>query len=453
MNYESHPKMKYLYIGVDCHKFIHVTTMINCFNEKIDTITINNDKKGFENLVKKVNEIKENLIPVYGLEDVKHLGYELANYLLTKNEIVKHVNSNLTANERKKNPIIIKNDEVDSECIAKVLLDELFNLPNAQNDEIYWTLKQLVKIRTTIVGNNIEAKNKLHSQLLHHYPNYNQIYCKVDLKSALNFWEKYPSPKELLEEDYDTLISNLKEWSHNNARKVKADKILELVKQFNIEFQEYQEERNFVIRMLVKQIKDNNTRLEEIETEMIKIYDKIGCTLHTYPCMSKVTGACMLSEIGNINRFKDSGKLAKYAGIAPIEKSSGGTDKALKNHFGNRELNSMFYNLACRSICISRNGQTLHNPIFKEYYNKKLEQGKTKHQALICVMRRTCNIIYNMLKNNVEYEPPKKLIEESNNSFRERKKLEEEQLKLKLEKKEKYKKKNQTVSSTVDLTV
>lgn len=442
MNYNSHPKMKNLYIGVDCHKFTHMATLINCFNEKITTISFNNDKKGFEHLVKTVEKYKEELIPIYGLEDTKHLGYELASYLLSRNQIVKNVNSNLTYVERKKNPIIIKNDEFDSQCIAKVLLDELDTLPNAESDEIYWTLKQLVKMRKVIVTNNVELKNKLHSQLTHHYPNYNQIFTNIDCTTALNLWEKYPSPKQILEEDFDTLVSNLKTWSKNKMGIYKANKIIEVINNNDVAYQVYQEERNTIIKMLVKQIKDNNKRLEEIEQQIIDLYDKTNCKLHTYPCLDKITSACMLSEIGNINRFKDSGKLAKYAGIAPIEKSSGGTEKQLKNEFGNRELNSMFYSLACRSICAGRNGNTPTNPIFKEYYQKKINQGKTKHQAIICIMRRTCNIIYGMLREEKEYEPPKQLVEQCRNSFRERKQLEEEKQRLKIEKKEKYKKKN-----------
>lgn len=438
MNYNSHPKMKYLYIGVDCHKYTHVATLINCFNEKIITISFNNDKKGFEHLTKTVNEHKLDLIPIYGLEDTKHLGYELASYLLSRDQIVKNVNSNLTYVERKKNPIIIKNDEFDSECIAKVLLDELDRLPSAESDEIYWTLKQLVKMRKVIVTNNVELKNKLHSQLMHHYPNYNKIFVNIDCMTALNLWETYPSPKQILEEDFDTLVSNLKTWSKNKMGVSKANTILEVINNNDTNYQVYQEERNTIIKMLVKQIKDNNKRLEEIEKEILEVYDKIGCQLHTYPCLEKITGACILSEIGNINRFKDSGKLAKYAGIAPIEKSSGGTEKQLKNEFGNRELNSMFYRLACRSICAGRTGNTPTNPIFKEYYQKKINEGKTKHQALICIMRRTCNIIYGILRNETEYIPPKQLIEQCQNSFRERKQLEEEKLKQKLEKKKKH---------------
>ena len=141
------------------------------------------------------------------------------------------------------------------------------------------------------------------------------------------------------------------------------------------------------------------------------------------------------SEIGNINRFNNSGKLARYAGIAPIEKSSGNSEKHLKNEYGNRELNSMFYSLACRSISVGRNKNTATNPIFKEYYHKKINEGKTKHQAIVCIMRRTCNIIYGILKNDTEYIAPTQLVEQCQNSFRERKKLEEEKLKKKKERK------------------
>ena len=431
MNYNSHPKMKYLYIGIDCHKYKHVATLKNCFNEDLITITFNNEKDGYNYLLKTVDKYKDNLIPIYGLEDTKHLGYGLASYLLSKGKLVKCVSSTLTYIERKRQPIIFKNDEYDSKCIAKVLIDYLDTLPNAKSDEIYWTLKQLVKMRKSIVSNNIEIKNKLHAQLMHHYPNYNQIFNKIYCPTALNLWETYPSPNLILEEDFENFVSNLKSWSNGIVGKTKATKILEVINKYPLGDMIYQEERNSIIKLVVRQIKSNNVRLEEIEKEILEIYDKIGCKLHTYPCLTKISGAYLLAEIGNINRFSNSGKLARYAGIAPIEKSSGNSEKFLKNNFGNRELNTMFYSLACRSICTGRTGNTPTNPIFREYYHKKIKEGKTKHQAIVCIMRRTCNIVYGILKNDTEYIPPKQLVEQCQNSFRERKKLEKEKRKKK----------------------
>ena len=53
---QQHKKMKYIYIGIDCHKKTHTATAINCFNEKLVTLTFNNDKIGYQNLIKTVSK-------------------------------------------------------------------------------------------------------------------------------------------------------------------------------------------------------------------------------------------------------------------------------------------------------------------------------------------------------------------------------------------------------------
>ena len=65
----------------------------------------------------------------------------------------------------------------------------------------------------------------------------------------------------------------------------------------------------------------------------------------------------------------------------------------------------MFYFLAVQQVQVSRKG-TPRNPVFLEYYKKKISEGKTKIQALVCVMRRLNNIIYGMMKNKTEYILP-----------------------------------------------
>jgi len=47
--------------------------------------------------------------------------------------------------------------------------------------------------------------------------------------------------------------------------------------------------------------------------------------------------------------------------------------------------------------------------VFYEYYQKKLSQGKTNKQALICIMRRLVNIIYGMMKNKTAYTMPEQV--------------------------------------------
>ena len=61
--------------------------------------------------------------------------------------------------------------------------------------------------------------------------------------------------------------------------------------------------------------------------------------------------------------------------------------------------------MAIQMIQVSTNG-TPRNKVFREYYLKRVAEGKNKQQVLICIARRLVNIVYGMLKNHTEYREP-----------------------------------------------
>lgn len=405
MNYNNHRKLGFVYVGIDCHKATHTACVISPFNEKLETLTFKNCKEDFNKLLEMVNKYtSEEVKAIYGLEDTKHLGHTLCSYLLSKGQTVKHINSNFTYNERKKYPIIDKTDELDAQCIAKVTLDELDNLPNAKDDEIYWSLKQLVQMKRYVSHNNTKLKNKLHAQLLHHYPNYKEFFCKIDNVAALDFWETYPSPNMIKDMTPEEIKAGLD--TKGKFPLTKASTISLLIKDYDYKDTNYQDSRNILIVTIVKNIKATNEQLKELENQIIALYNKLGVKLHTFIGLTEISSAEIMAEIGNIDRFSSSSKLAKYCGVAPVNFSSGNHDKTVRNEYGNRRLNGSIYYLACRSICTGRATTNPHNPVFLDYYYKKIKDGKTKRQALTCVMRRIINIIFNILKNDVPYEHP-----------------------------------------------
>ena len=170
--------------------------------------------------------------------------------------MVKYINATYTYNERSKNPIVTKTDEVDSSCIAKVLLDEFENLPDTTNDELYWTLKQLVTLRGRIIKDNVALKYRLHAQLLFHYPKYKHMFSHHDGKQALKFWETYPSPDKLENVTVEELAKLNSKESNNKGSlgRTKAEKILKLIKENEIINSEFQEERNIVLVSIVQKI-------------------------------------------------------------------------------------------------------------------------------------------------------------------------------------------------------
>lgn len=128
----------------------------------------------------------------------------------------------------------------------------------------------------------------------------------------------------------------------------------------------------------------------------------MGCTLTTIPGISTTTAVKILAETGDINRFGSAAKLAQFAGIAPLRLSSAGKGKDKASKQGNRRLQATLYFLSIQQIQISCKG-TPRNPVFREYYEKRLAEGKSAKQALICISRRLVNILYGMLKNKTEY--------------------------------------------------
>ncbi len=117
--------------------------------------------------------------------------------------------------------------------------------------------------------------------------------------------------------------------------------------------------------------------------------------LDTIDGIDTVTACKLVGIIGNIEKFKTPDKIASYAGIAPVEKSSGKISKKYRNIRANRRLNSTFYTIALT--------QRRCNEVAKTYYIRKLKEGKTEKQALHCLMRRLVKIIWMIYKHNQPY--------------------------------------------------
>jgi transposase len=402
-----HPKMCHVYVGVDVHRQTHTAVILNCFFEKLGEITFQNKPSAFPAVLKEVKKhVSDGITPVWGLEDVASYGRELAVFLIAKNEPVKYVNATLTYTERKNQSTLHKTDSHDAECVAKVLLSKLDTLPNAQPNDLYWALSELVTKRRSLVKTCMMLKNQIHNYISHHYPSYRKFFSVFECKTALEFWESYPSPSKLKGVSLEALTDFLRKHSHNVYTVKKAIEILSYISKDGDTTTEYQDMRDFVVKTAVKQLKDSQKVIVSIEEEIKRMLPMFDCKLETMPGISFVTAAALIAEVGDINRFTSPAKLSKYAGVSPVQYSSGQSDLKFSNKRGNRNLNQILFFLAV-SQCNSHGSKgDPVNSIFAEYYQKKISEGKTKKQALKCVMRRLVNIIYRMIKNNEEYRKP-----------------------------------------------
>jgi transposase len=101
--------------------------------------------------------------------------------------------------------------------------------------------------------------------------------------------------------------------------------------------------------------------------------------------------ACeLIGYTGDVHRFTTRDQFASYAGVAPVERSSGGRIFLRLSRRGNRQLNHAIHMVA---ICQIR--QT--NSEGRVYFEKKVAEGKTKREAIRSLKRHVSNAVYRQL--------------------------------------------------------
>ena len=102
-----------------------------------------------------------------------------------------------------------------------------------------------------------------------------------------------------------------------------------------------------------------------------------------------VVAALILGHTGDVRRFATRHQFASYNGSAPIEASSGPKRRHRLNPRGNRQLN---HALHIAAIC-----QLRFDTPGRAYYLRKVEEGKTKKEAIRALKRRLSDVVYRQL--------------------------------------------------------
>lgn len=361
MNTKEHSKT--LFVGVDVHKGTHTAVGLSPLGEKMFEITIGNKKEDFNLLLTRSMETaeKNKLSPHFGLEDVRSYGERLSNFLLEEGAPVVAVPPVLVDRSRQKTTHPEKTDSLDARAAAEVMIKKIDKLPAHTLTEEYQKAKHIQEIskeREWLVKERARTKNNFHSLLYRiHNCDYKEKFKDPFSKKALKYW------KENMPKDTNAFLVKRAQRAINRLMSLREE-------------------------------------IKEIEEEMTELIKKGGYTLETLSGCGSVIAAEIIGEIKDIKRFRSPSALAKYAGCAPIERSSGKTIRHKKTRSGNRRLNRAFYRSA---LCqISKSG----NDVAKEYVKKKISEGKTKQQALVCLRRQIVNIVWNMMKKKEEYRIP-----------------------------------------------
>jgi len=160
-----------------------------------------------------------------------------------------------------------------------------------------------------------------------------------------------------------------------------------------------EEATGWVIAELASELDRILARRDALAAEMEEVFltHPFGELLSTLPGIGPRTGSRILAEIGDGTRFADGGRLASYAGLAPVTRQSG---KSINGESHSRRGNHRLKNAMFLAAFAS-----LRDPASKAFYDRKRAEGKRHNAALICLARRRCDVILAMLRTRQPYTP------------------------------------------------
>lgn len=142
-----------------------------------------------------------------------------------------------------------------------------------------------------------------------------------------------------------------------------------------------------MLKILASNLEIQYISIKQIEDEIKKELPNKVEKLKELTGIDTLTASVIYTETKG--KKINKAQFASFCGVAPVECSSGLSTNFRNNKRGNRTLNSIMYSVSLN--------QSRFDKIGSEYFNKKLNEGKTKRHARKCLARQLCNIIWKIL--------------------------------------------------------
>jgi transposase len=330
-------------IGVDVHK--HSLTAVAV--DEVGRPLAERSGPVDDELVAWARSLGEEAV-LWALEDCRHVSRGLEQALLAAGERLVRVPPRLTGPERRRGRTRGKSDSLDALAVARAALREpCLDEPRPQDSPLR-ELKLLVDHRDELVAERRRWQQRLRWQL-----------HELDLGLRV--------PPGAL--DRTVWLERLR---RHLARREQTTQVR-------------------IARDLLGRCRELSRSIAELERELQARMQTAAPRLLELAGCGPLSAAKLLCEIGPIDRFASDAQLARHAGVAPLEASSGKYRRHRLDRGGNRQLNCALHRIAVTQ------GRT-YGPA-RAYLERKQSEGKSRREALRCLKRQLARTVYTTLKS------------------------------------------------------
>jgi transposase len=329
-------------IGVDVHKRSVTAVAVDETGRTLDERTV---PVGSDELIGWGSALDAERL--WALEDCRLLTPWLERQLLECGEELVRVSPKLTVPERRAGRTRGKSDPIDALAVARAALREP-DLPRPQpGEQMHREIKLLVDHRDDLVDERRRIQQRLRWHLHELDPTLIVPLRRLDRASQLE---------------------RIGRWLARREQEVQVQ----------------------IARELVGRCRSLTRAIDELNQELEQRAAAVAPALLQLPGCGAVTAAKLLAEICPISRFKTDAQLARHSGVAPLEASSGKSQRHRLDRGGNRQLNAALYRIAIT--------QSRYHPDARAYLARKQAEGKSRREALRWLKRLLARAVFNALK-------------------------------------------------------
>jgi transposase len=286
---------------------------------------------------------------LWAFDDCRHVTRGLEQSLVGEGERLVRVPPRLTAPQRRRGRTRGKSDRIDALAVARATLQEPHLDGRRAGEERLHELKLLVDHRDDLVAERRRCQQRLRWHL-----------HELDPTLAV--------PLGAL----DRAI-----WPDRLGRQLARRE---------------QTVQARIARDLLGRCKTLTRSIVDLDRELLAQTETLAPRLLELPGCGPLSAAKLLCEIGPIDRFPSDSQLARHAGVAPLDASSGKHQRHRLDRGGNRQLNCALHRIAVTQ-------GRVHAPA-RAYLERKQSEGKSRRETIRCLKRQLARTVYSTLKND-----------------------------------------------------
>ncbi|MBV9468527.1 MAG: IS110 family transposase [Abitibacteriaceae bacterium] len=386
------------YCGIDIGKRKHMALFLDSTGHVVrPAFPILNTRDGFAQLVQELQNL--NGAVAIAVEATGHYWLALYECLSSQGFDVVVLNPLQVHAYHRSGVRKCKNDRGDAFWIADFLRIAQPQ-PTSASLPTLLQLRELARFRYGLTAQLGDCKRKIVSVLDRVFPEYETLFSNVFLVTSQRLLQEAVTPEEFAEFDLSELSHLLQTFSRGRFQApqamAKAQAIQEAAHQtVGVSF--LRTAIHVEMRCLLDQLQLLEAQREQVDEALAALMQKLPQWLTTIPGIGLATGATILAEIEDVQRFSSIEKLVAYTGIDACVYQSGEFE-AKRMHMSKR--GSPY--LRC-ALWQAAHGAIQHDPELQAYYKRKRAEGKHHGTALGAVCRKLVGRIYVVLKEQRPY--------------------------------------------------